>query len=204
MASKIPIVAVASNGEVAGYFESIAEAGRRNNFNPRNLRHALKNPYGMRKCLGFCWLPKDTYIEICCTKGKEALCYKRDSNRNTKGQFVVGSKYTYHNSFANKSPEWMAEYKQRCRERLTRQWQSGSIIPSNNRARPVRDLTTGEIFASGKEWAEKYNFNRTHIPRAIQHGWLMHGHRLEYASKKEYNDYIIENGYDGKRLFKKV
>lgn len=195
MAEAKKIIAVKPSGEVAGYFDCIADVKRHYpTLNLRNIRKSLNQT--RRRAYGFRWMLLEEYRQTLIEKGETALSYETDKQRDIHGRFVKGSAARKGlKPYEHKTEEWKEQHKEQMRELAKKRFAD----PNDNwgkvrfNGKPLRDLTTGKVYANGQEWSKDTGLGYWHISRAIKCGYRIYGHRLERISKETYNE-LVENG----------
>ena len=167
--SGTPIVAVRSDGSVAGYFENPKAAIRNAGVCDGNLYQSLN---GRRRITnGFMWMKASDYMATIMEHGQQALQYERPEDVYTgKGRKGFRPGHKGFNTWKNTPKDSPRRQQSRDRirkahERIRELCAMGKFHP---RAKKVKCIDTGEIFSSMSEAAAHAGVSLPTMSNAIK------------------------------------
>lgn len=166
-AKRVPVVAVNSKGEIAGYYESILEAGKMNGISPCSIANAVRLK---RFCRKLRWMREEDY-RVYWMEGRT------DELRGSYKEYITESKKRARRNMSEESVEsWKRHISESYKDRIIRQ---PELI--ERRMKPIKCLVTGERFESISAAAKVIQDNPSNICRAIKDRRKIKGFLFEYV-----------------------
>lgn len=153
---KHPVVAIKTDGSIAGYFDFIKDAVEKYGMDRHSITDSCKRG---TICRGLKWMYEEDYRKYYMECRTNELAYTLDPNRD---------RYTYHfckghhagNGLRKRKVEDQQKHKQQFFEMVKRLRQEGKIKP---RLKPVLCINTNQRYDSIKECAQALNIPANYI-----------------------------------------
>lgn len=179
MGRKVPVVALKNNGDVAGYYTSIAEAARINGFSETGIHHAITSGGTSHRLK---WMRESDYRKIWEERRTDELKYSYKQIKSDRAR----------RSWSNASAEKRARRASnisKSRRKLVKERPEVMLEAIKAHRQPVLCVSTGECFESIKSFSDTYGLNRVSTTGAIRNGHRPGGMIVKKITKEEYEEY---------------